>query len=335
VLGCRTNDLLRTEFPEPLESIVAKLRGGGTWSGELGHYTRDGRQVIVDSYWLAELNANGQVEELLESNTDITERKRLQEHLEELVEKRTARLREALAELEHMSYSMIHDMRAPLRAMRGFAEMLQEECPDCRRSPGVEYLSRIRESANRLDRLITDALNYNKVVREDLPLTPVDLGRLLRGMVQTYPNLQPPAAEITVELGKLVVLGNESLLTQCFSNILGNAVKFVAKGVKPRVRVWAEPSAINQQPASAIYVADNGIGIPKHAQEKIFRMFQRMHLESEYPGTGIGLTIVRKAVERMNGQISLDSEPGKGTRFCVVLSNPTHAEATQPFQQAA
>src|SRR6185436_18730195 len=113
--GRRTNELLQTKFPEPLASIVAKLRGGGTWTGELRHLNRDGRELVVQSYWRAELNAKGEVEELLESNTDITERKQLQEHLEEAVEERTARLREAMEELEHMSYSMIHDMRAPLR----------------------------------------------------------------------------------------------------------------------------------------------------------------------------------------------------------------------------
>jgi signal transduction histidine kinase len=283
--------------------------------------------------------------------------------LERKVEERTAKLREAMAELEHMSYSMVHDMRAPLRAMQSFAGMMQEQCGDCRRSPGLDYLRRIREASNRLDRLVTDALNYNKVVREIPPLTPVDLGRLLRGMVQTYPNLQPPAADITIDFAELVVLGNESLLTQCFGNLLDNAVKFVAQGVKPRVRVWAEEKVVSERVSESvsektgthslthsltdsltdpptgsrvcIWVEDNGIGIPKDAQEKIFRMFQRMHRESEYPGTGIGLTIVKKAVERMNGHICLDSEPGKGTRFCIELPRPAEAENKARLQDAA
>jgi signal transduction histidine kinase len=264
-------------------------------------------------------------QQLAEANAD----------LERKVQERTAKLREAVAELEQMSYSMVHDMRAPLRAMQSFAGLMQEECEGCRRPPGLDYLGRIRESSDRLGRLITDALNYNRVVRENLPIAPVDLGRLLRGMVQTYPNLQPPVADITLDLPELVVLGNKSLLTQCFGNLLDNAVKFVAQGVKPCVRVWAEPSTLNDQPATTINIKDNGIGVPKEAQEKIFHMFQRMHRESEYPGTGIGLTIVRKAVERMNGHVSLDSEPGKGTRFRVELPRLAEAPDAERLQNAA
>ena len=354
-LGRRTVELLHTVYPEPLESILAKLRGGGTWSGELQHTSRDGRQLVVQSYWLAELDERGEVEELLESNTDITERKRLQGHLEEVVEERTAELREAVAELEHLSYSMVHDMRAPLRAMQSFAGLLLEECVECRQPPNLDYIRRIRDASLRLDHLLTDALNYNRVVSEELPTAPVDLGRLLQGMLKTYPNLQPPA-KINLGFEELLVLGNESLLTQCFGNLLDNAVKFVAPGVQPQVRVWAEPLkarasaqgpestqrlgaalppesagatepglALAQQKGGAsapllrVWVEDNGIGIPKGAQEKIFRMFQRMHRESEYPGTGIGLAIARKAVERMNGQVGFESEAGKGSRFWIEL----------------
>jgi PAS domain S-box-containing protein len=252
-------------------------------------------------------------EELASANTE----------LEQKVEVRTEKLREAVGELEHMSYSMIHDMRAPLRAMKSFSQLLEAECEDCRHPPGSDYVHRITESAQRLDRLLTDALNYNELVRDNSPLTNVDLGGLLRGMIESYPNLQIPAADVKLEFDKLMVLGNEALLTQCFGNILDNAVKFVASGVKPRVRIWPEPSKIDEQPATAVFIEDNGIGIEKDGQEKIFDMFKRMHNDNEYPGTGIGLTIVRKSVERMNGQLSLESHPGKGTRFCVKLPLPS------------
>ena len=140
-LGVRVMDLLHTEYSEPFENIVAKLRGGGTWSGELKQNTRSGRQVVLESFWLAELNQQGQVDELLESNTDITERKRLQEHLQEEVDAR-------IAELEHMSYSMVHDMRG-LRCgpCKSFAHILEEDCPDCRHPPGSEYLAVIRRAS--------------------------------------------------------------------------------------------------------------------------------------------------------------------------------------------
>jgi signal transduction histidine kinase len=247
---------------------------------------------------------------------------RANQDLEEKVQHRTAKLREAMGEMEHMSYSMIHDMRAPLRAMESFATMLEEECVGGLWPQGRDYTRRIRESANRLDQLVTDALNYNKVVRQDFPVTPVEVGSLLRGMIETYPNLREPAAHVTIEFDELVVRGNQSLLTQCFGNLLGNAVKFVAPGVKPRVRVRAEPRG----EAVRIWVEDNGICIPKEAQERIFGMFQRMHHESEYPGTGIGLAIVRKAVERMDGRLGLESEPGKGSKFWIELPNVDEAK---------
>jgi PAS domain S-box-containing protein len=357
-IGRNVHCLLRTEFPEPLESILAKVAAGCAWTGELRHTTRDGHPVIVQSYWLSEPNAHGGMQETLESNTDITERKRLQDHLEEAVYERTAELHDAISELEYMSYSMVHDMRAPLRAMQSFAGMMQREYGGALPPAGLDYLDRIREASNRLDRLITDALNYNKVVRENLPVTAVDLGGLLRGMVQTYPNLHPPGADITVELGELMVIGNESLLTQCFGNILDNAVKFVAPGVAPRVRVWAElvdgrelmdqpsppghaPSRSGDQPSTTnprsvrVWVEDNGIGIPKDAREKIFQMFHRMHAESEYPGTGIGLAIVRKAVQRMSGKMGLESEPGRGSKFWVELPTAIQAQTQDPLQRAA
>jgi signal transduction histidine kinase len=322
---------------EPYDNLEAQLRGA---DGRFRPFiTRavplkdhEGRVVL----WFG---TSTDITELQETQEDLRQAKdqlaRVNADLEEKVQQRTAKLQEALAELEHMSYSMVHDMRAPLRAMQTFAEIMQRDCADCLRPPARDYLHRIRESSNRLDRLVTDALNYSKIVRQNLPLTPVDLGRLLRGMVQTYPNLQPPAADITLELTDLVVLGNESLLTQCFGNLLDNAVKFVAPGIHPRIRIWAKPSTIDHQPSTIIHVEDNGIGIPPHAQQNIFRMFQRMHRESEYPGTGIGLAIVRKAVERMKGHVRLDSEPGKGTRFCIELPRPAEAQDRERLEDAA
>lgn len=333
-LGRRSHELLRTEFPERLKSIMAKLQNGGVWSGELRHYTRDNRQVLVQSYWLAERNAQGDITELLESNSDITERKSLQEHLEDVVEARTAKLHEAIADLKHMSYSMVHDMRAPLRAMQGFSVLLEEECPDCQHSPALDFLHHIRESSSRLDRLITDALNYNRVVCEELPMVPIEIGRLLRGMLQTYPNLHRTVADISIDLVDLTIVGNESLLTQCFGNLLDNAVKFVAPHVRPCIHVWAEQIQGRGSEIVRIWIEDNGIGIPKAAQEKIFRMFHRMHSEAEYPGTGIGLTIVKKAVERMNGRVGLESEPGKGSKFWIDLPNAVEAECHTHLQKA-
>src|SRR5262249_31289056 len=143
-----------------------------------------------------------------------------------------------------------HDMRAPLRAMRGFAELLGDACDVGEQQSIREYNRRIGVAAARLDNLITDALNYTRGLHEELPLQPVDLTRLVPGLVETYPNLHPDLADIKIVCPLPVVLGNESLLTQCFSNLLGNAAKFVLPGVKPRIRVWAE-QVCDSDPASA------------------------------------------------------------------------------------
>ncbi len=276
-------------------------------------------------------DATGKVLRWFGTNTDVSEARearevlaRSKQELERLVAERTTKLQETVQELEGFSYSLVHDMRAPLRAMQQFSELAQESFVDCARPKGQDYLRRIKTAANRLDQLITDALNYSDLMRESLPLTRIDVGKLLHGIIETYPNLQPPAVSIHVEFDSLMLLGNQSLLTQVFSNGLGNAVKFMAPGVKPRVNVRAEVQA----ECVRIWVEDNGIGIPSAAHQKIFNMFERLHRADEYPGTGIGLAIVRKAAERMGGRVGVESEPGKGSRFWFELPKPVDSAAT-------
>ena len=250
---------------------------------------------------------------------------RANQDLESKVRERTAKLEETIAELEGFSYSLVHDMRAPLRAMVGYASILQKDASPRLKPEEDDLLRRIGLAALRMDQLVIDSLNYGRLLRQELPLKPVDIGLLLHGLVETYPNLHSPQAEITIEIDHLLVSGNEAALIQIFSNLLGNAVKFVAPGTKPRVRVWAEsdrcPPGLPKGPHECAYVwiEDNGVGIPKYAHEKIFTMFHRLHRADEYPGTGVGLALVKKSLERTGGKIALESEPGKGSRFCVQL----------------
>jgi signal transduction histidine kinase len=198
-------------------------------------------------------------------------------------------------------------------------------------------------------------------VREELPLAPVDAAGLLREMLAFYPEFQPPKAEMRLEGDFPRVLGNTSGLTQCFSNLLRNAVKFARPGVKPQVRIWAEVKVVSERISESvsektdkgkvvsqrisesasektvsapslihsptdsltssfvrIWFEDNGVGIPKGCEQRIFAMFQRLH-GPQYPGTGIGLALVRKVMERMGGHVGVESEVGKGSRFWVEL----------------
>src|SRR5439155_862871 len=135
-----------------------------------------------------------------------------------------------------------------------------------------------------------------------------DLG--LRFMDE-YPTFQKPQAEIEVQKPLFAVIANEAALTQCLSNILGNAVKFVAPGVIPRVKIWSEPNGSKVR----LNIQDNGIGIPANQSERIFRIFERVHNDKTYEGTGIGLAIAKKAVDRMGGEIGVISEIGRGSTF--------------------
>lgn len=235
--------------------------------------------------------------------------------LEKAVVERTAKLNETVQELEAFSYSIAHDMRAPLRAMRGFSKILDDEYNHCLDDVAKDYLQRIGTSADRLDLLIQDVLNYSHIVRSDIRLSPVNTDTLVRDIIESYPNLQP--AHIDIETPLPVVKANPAALTQVFSNLLGNAVKFVAPNVEPQVKIRADSLA--QGSAVRLSIKDNGIGIAKESQQRIFQMFQRLNRAELFEGTGIGLTIVRKAVERMGGKIGVESDLGKGSCFWVEL----------------
>ncbi len=246
---------------------------------------------------------------------DITERVRSRELLEQTVAERTASLREAVEQMEEFSYSVAHDLRAPLRAMKAYAEVLQENYGARLDETGLSYLEKIRRASERMNRLTQDVLSYSRIARSQLELGPVALDRVVKDILHQYSYLQPPAATIEIASPLLEVLGNEAILGQCMTNLLNNAVKFIAPGVTPKIRMWTEQRGKNVR----IWCEDNGIGVKPQHQERIFQMFERVHPEGKYEGTGIGLTIVRKAVERMRGKVGVESDGGNGSRFWIEL----------------
>jgi signal transduction histidine kinase len=231
------------------------------------------------------------------------------------VDERTLTLRQAVSDLEAFSYTVSHDLRSPLRAMQGFAEALLEDYGDKLDEEGRHYLDRIKSAAERLDRLIQDLLSFTQLSRQDAPLVDLDLDRLTREIAENYPNLRRPSAEVEIE-GKLPhVWGYEAALTQVISNLLGNAAKFVAAGTIPRIRVSAQEKGDRVR----LRIEDNGIGIAPNETERIFFMFVRGNESQSYGGTGMGLAIVKKAVETMHGTVGIEPGPGKGTCFWVEL----------------
>jgi signal transduction histidine kinase len=249
--------------------------------------------------------------------------------------------------------------------MNGLGGVLLEECSECLHPTRRDYIRRIVVAAERMDKLIIDALQYSGVVRQHLAPEPVDADALLRNILESYPGFQPPHANIHIDTRLPVVLGHKTGLTQCFSNLLGNAVKFVHPGQTPEVRVWAEsipspkcrvhsqptevstvghatrnkehecaPAPLNPQPSSLnhwvrIWFEDKGIGIEKQYHDKVWEMFQQ--LSKSYEGTGVGLALVRKVVDRMGGKVGLESTPGHGSRFWVELKAVTAQPHPQPL----
>jgi signal transduction histidine kinase len=253
------------------------------------------------------------------SGLALAEAKRqLEEHtknLERAVAERTAKLRESIEELESFSYSLSHDMRAPLRAITSFSEILELRFGDQLGNDGKELLDRVISSAARLDRLIRDVLAYSSVTLAPIERMTLEPEKLIRQIIQEHPSFQEPNAEIEIRTPLLAFLGHEGSLTQCIFNLLSNAIKFVPKGKKPHVQIWTE----QLDNYVRLWVEDNGIGIPAEAKDRMFLMFQRFHRSTDYEGTGIGLAIVRKAVERMGGKVGVESQPGGGSGFWLLL----------------
>ena len=230
-------------------------------------------------------------------------------------------------EMEQFSYTVAHDMRAPLRAILGYTHLLQLECKDQVSETGKEYFSRITDAALRMDCLIEDVLSISRLTRARLELEPVDVDKVLQGILNSYPAFQPPEVQIRVQRPLPIVLANEPTLSLCISSLLTNAVKFVTPGLTPRIEIWAEQLSTSAplnlpapQRSVRLWFSDNGIGIAVDQQERIFDIFQRVN--KDYAGTGIGLAIVRKAMQRMGGRVGLESEPGKGSRFWLEFVLP-------------
>ena len=235
--------------------------------------------------------------------------------LEQAVSERTSELQATTDQMETFSYTVSHDLRAPLRAMQGYAEALLEDCGPRLEPAARDYILKIVQAGSRMDRLILDVLTYSRAALGEIEIRPVDTESLMREVVSQHPELFSAGARIDIASPMAWVMGHEATLAQCLSNLLLNAVKFVAPGKAAMVRVRTEPI----QSLVRIWVEDDGIGIEPEFHQKIFGMFEKMHGQEVYPGTGIGLAIVKKASERMGGMSGVESEPGKGSRFWIQL----------------
>ena len=235
------------------------------------------------------------------------------QELENRVQERTADLQQRNAELEAFSYSLSHDLRAPIRAIVSFTQIALDEFGQKLGDPGTELLGRTISAAQRLDRLIMDVLAFSRTTRQHVQRENIDVDKLLQEILHERPEWNPPRAKVSIDGPLLPIRGDRASLTQCLTNLLDNAVKFVPEGVTPTVLVYTQPLGARVR----LVFQDNGIGIPLSDQARVFELFQRAH--NGYEGHGIGLAIVRRAAERMGGSVGLESEPSKGSKFWVDL----------------
>ena len=300
---------LQRWIAEPLHSLsrtATAIARGGNYALRAEKKSADEVGGLVDAF-------NAMVEDIAASHAKISSHAT---QLEKEVAARTAELRELVTEMESFSYTVSHDLRSPLRAIAGYSDALQDKgTTDAERT---EYLARITQATQRMDRLINDLLSYARITKSEFELLAVDLDRVVDDVSGEYKHAQGPRVQIVVEKPLGVVRGHEPALSQVFSNLIGNAIKFVPPDREPHLRIWAE----RRGPMRRVSVRDNGVGIRQEDLPRLFQIFERVHGEGNFEGTGIGLSIVKKATEKMHGVVGVDSVYGEGSTFWVELATP-------------
>jgi signal transduction histidine kinase len=246
--------------------------------------------------------------------------KQLQHHalqLENRVKERTASLEEINNHLEAFCYTIAHDLRGPLRSQHAFAQALLDDFGPNLGETGREYAQRIKSAAARLENLVDDLLEFSRISRTEIPLARVNLSTVVSQVCDEMAfQIHETKARIEISLASSFVCAHETILRTTVANLFSNALKFTKKEAPPEIRVTVE----DRGPFVRLIVADNGIGIAPEHFHQIFGVFHRLHKAGQFPGTGVGLAIVKKAIERMGGHVGVESEMGVGSRFWIELA---------------
>ena len=277
---------------------------------------KDGGEFPVEISLAPMSTADGML--IMAAVRDVSDRRAAERHIKVLnedLERRVAELAAVNKELEAFSYSVSHDLRAPLRSIDGFSQALAEEYAHVLTDEGRDYVRRVRAATQRMGELIDDLLNLARVTRREMRRESVDLSALARAIgVQLRRNEPGRQVTLTIQDG-LVVAGDPHLLRLVLENLIGNAWKFTGTQTEARI----EFGMLRQDGAPVYYVRDNGVGFDMAYSEKLFGAFQRLHAMTEFPGTGIGLATVQRIINRHGGRVWAEAELGKGATFLFTL----------------
>ncbi|MGH9517632.1 MAG: sensor histidine kinase [Terriglobales bacterium] len=299
------------------QHVLQTAEKHGHFAGEGWRVRKDGSRFWASIVVTALRDEEGSLTGFSKVTRDMTDRKALLDRLEKHSSELEIRIRErdeSNAELEAFAYSVSHDLRAPLRAISGFAEALREDYGQRLDEQGRGHLTEIISGANRMNNLVQDLLEYGRVGRISMPLASVDLNNAINEAMHQLGDVSPGSVTLELPAG-LFVRAYPQVLTQVISNLLANALKFHKENAAAQVRVAAE----ERGGAIRLNISDKGIGIAPEHQERIWNVFERLHDRESYSGTGIGLAIVKRAISRMDGACGLISQAGDGSTFWIEL----------------
>jgi len=322
-VGKRARELMQTVFPCPVEEIRAELLRTGRWQGELTKTRADGTEVIVASRWSLQRDADGRPLAILDTNNDISERKRREDDVRKLnaqLERRTLELEASNKELEAFAYSASHDLRAPLRHVAAYAELLQKAASAGLDERSRRYVTNVLEAAKKMGTLIDDLLAFSRIGRAETRMTLVSLGEPLREVLREMER-ETVERDIAwkVEAPLPSVHGDRSMLKLVLFNLVSNAVKFTGTRSRAEIEIGCSHGASEDV---VVFVRDNGVGFDMKYANKLFGVFQRLHLPEDFEGTGIGLATVQRIVARHGGRVWAEGVVDAGATFYFSVPKP-------------
>ena len=318
-IGKRSHELLQTVFPSPLDEINGELLRTGRWEGELGHRKADETRVVVASRWSLRRDEQERPAGVLETNNDITERRYREEEIRNLNQellRRSTELEATNKELEAFAYSVSHDLRAPLRHIAGYAEMLQKSASPLLNDKGQRYMSVILESAKKMGKLIDDLLAFSRMGRAEARRTMVSLDQLVKEIL-CESEQETNNREIVWKIDALpLCYGDRSMLRLVLANLISNAIKFTRQRARAEIEIGYTSGESKEV---VVFVKDNGTGFDMKYAHKLFGVFQRLHHANEFEGTGIGLATVQRIIHRHGGEVRAEGAVDQGSTFYFSL----------------